>query len=82
MNIWETTLAIQHFQRLVTNYHKKNQKKPTTTSISVNTVLLMAKPIILPMAKPIIKFMATLIKKHGQPAKLTITTNTKRAKMS
>ena len=60
-NTWEPVLAIQHFQRLVTPYHKDNLEKPTATSVSVDTAPSMAKPTAPPMARPI----TAPIKKHG-----------------
>ena len=68
-NTWESALAIQHLQRLVTAYYKSNPEKPTTISIPINTAP--------PMARPTVKPMTTLTKKHGQPAKSTTTTTIK-----
>ena len=44
-NTWELALVIQHLQRLITAYHKNNPKKPTVTSLFLDTAPPMARPI-------------------------------------
>ena len=51
-NTWEPALAIQHLQRLITANHKDNPKKPTATSIPVDTALPIDRPIASPMPRP------------------------------
>ena len=70
-NIWEPTLAIQHFWKLTTIYYKDNPEKLTAISPPVDTAL--------PMTKPTIKLTAALTKKCGRLAKST-TTTTKQVK--
>ena len=69
-NIWEPALAIQHFWRLVTTYHKDNPEKLIATSASVNMAPPMARPTTPLMARP----TTTPTKKHSQLSK-TITIN-------
>ena len=51
-NTWEPASAIQHLQRLVTAYHKNNPKKPTTTSVLVDTAPPIARPTASLMTRP------------------------------
>ena len=76
-NTWEPALVIQHFQRLVTAYHKNNPKKPSSTFVPVDTALPMARPSAPPMTRP----TAAPMKKCGWLAKST-TTTIKQAKKS
>ncbi len=50
-NTWEPTLAIQHFQRLVSTYHRDYPEKPTATSSPVDFAPLMARPTDKPTNK-------------------------------
>ena len=43
-NTWEPALTIQHFQRLVTVYHKDNPEKPTAISALIDTAPPMVRP--------------------------------------
>ena len=87
----ELALAIQHFWRLVTAYHKNNPKKPIATSLQVKTAPPMARLSAPP--RPTAKLttapkqgqhvgsMAAPTKKRCRPVGST-TTTTKRAKKS
>ena len=70
-NTWVSTLAIQHFRRLVTAYHKDNPEKSTVTSAPVNTIPLMARPSALPRPTPITDIQ--IKRKRGRLAKSIIT---------
>ena len=75
-NTWESTLAIQHLQRLVTVYQKNNPEKPTATSTPVSKAPPMARPIAPLRTEP----TTAPTKKRGRPAGST--TTTKQAKKS
>ena len=60
-NIWKPASAIQHFRKLIGSFHKDHPDKPTATSLSINTVP--------PMARPIVKLPAK--QKRGRPANST-----------
>ena len=61
-NIWKPVLVIQHLKKLISSFHQDYPKKPIATFLLVNSVLLMAKPIVKPTAK------STTKQKRGQPA--------------
>ena len=46
-NTWEPASVVQHFQKLISTFHKDNPAKPTTTSPPVDTAPLMARPIVI-----------------------------------
>ena len=81
-NTLEPVLAIQHYQKLVTAYHKDNPEKPIAISLPVDMAPPMARPIRAPTkqgwpAGP----MTAPIKKRGRLVSST-TTTIKRAKKS
>lgn len=43
---------VQHFRKLINLFHKNYSDKLTTISKAIDTILLMARPIIRPTAKP------------------------------
>lgn len=45
-NTWESMLAVQHFRKLLSIFHKDNPDKPTATSFSINIAPPMAWPIV------------------------------------
>ena len=59
-NTWEPALAIQHFRKLISSFHKDHSDKPTATFEAIDTAPPMAKPIIRPTVKP-------TKQKQGQP---------------
>ena len=61
-NIWEPVLAVQYFRKLISSFHKNHPKKPTTTSLPVNSALPMARPTIKPTTK------STTKQKRDRPA--------------
>ena len=60
-NTWEPVLAVQHLKKLISLFHKDHPKKPTTTSLPVDSAPSMARLTVKP-AKSITK------RKQGQPA--------------
>ena len=45
-NIWEPTLAVIHFRKLINTFHKKYLEKPTITSLPLDFVLPIVKLLI------------------------------------
>ena len=45
-NIWESALAVQHLGKLMSLFYNNHSDKPTTTSPSINTASLMARPTV------------------------------------
>lgn len=52
-NTWEPALAMQYFRKLISTFHKNYPKKPTATSLLVNTALPIARATIRPEANAI-----------------------------
>ena len=50
-NIWEPVSAVQHLRKLISSFHKDHSKKPTVSSLPVDSALPMARPKVKPMAK-------------------------------
>ena len=67
-NIWESALAIQHLQRLITAYYKDNLEKPIVIFFPVNTALPIARP-------------TRASKKQGQPTGPTAAVTKKRGRL-
>lgn len=63
-NIWESTLAIQHLQKLIITYYKKYLEMSMAILSSINKVL--------PIAEPTVKLIK-LIKRKNRSAKTTST---------
>ena len=59
-NTWKPVLAVQHFRKLISSFHKDHSEKPTATSLPVNSALPIARPTGKP-ARPITK------RKQGRP---------------
>ena len=47
-NTWEPSFAIQHLKKLINSFYKDHSKKPTMTSLPINSAPPMAKPIVRP----------------------------------
>ena len=62
-NTWELSLAVQHLKKLISSFHKDYPEKPTITFPPIDSVPLMARPIVKPTAK------ATIKRKRGRLAK-------------
>ena len=58
---WESTLVMQHLQKLLSKFYWENPTKPTATSPPVDTAL--------PMPRPIVKLTCATKQKRGRPAK-------------
>ena len=50
-NTWEPASAVQHLKKLISSFHKNHLDKLTGTSLTIDIVPSMAKPIVKP-AKP------------------------------
>ena len=61
-NIWKPLSAVQHLKKLISSFHKNHPKKPTATSLPIDSALPMAKPTVKLTAK------ATTKQKRGRPA--------------
>ena len=61
-NILESASVIQHHQRLISTFNKKNPDKPTTNSTPIDITLLTARYIVKARAQ-------NNKRKRGQPAK-------------
>lgn len=61
-NTWEPALIMQYLQKFISIFHKEHLDKPIATSTLVNSVPLMARPIV--------KLEVSITKqKCGRPAK-------------
>ena len=60
-NTWEPSLAVIHFQKLISIFHKEHPKKPTATSPPLDSAPPMAMPTISKEPK----------RKRGRPSKRT-----------
>ena len=45
-NIWEPASAVQQLRKLISSFHKNYPDKPTATFSAIDTVPLMARPIV------------------------------------
>ncbi len=45
-NIWEPSLAVIYFRKLISTFHKEHPEKPTATSLLLDSALPMARPMI------------------------------------
>ena len=45
-NTWEPSLAVIHLQKLISTFHKEHSKKPTATSLPLDSVLPMARQTV------------------------------------
>ena len=64
-NTWELLSAVQHLRKLISSFHKDHPKKPTATSLPIDSAPPMAKPTVKSTAKAITK------PKRGRPANST-----------
>ena len=51
-NIWEPVLAVQHFRKLISLFHKNHLDQPTATFPTIDIAPLIARPIVKPTVKP------------------------------
>ena len=58
-NTWEPALVVQYLRKLISSFYKDYPDKPTVTSPAIDTIPLMARPIVRPI-KP-------LKQKRGRP---------------
>ena len=61
-NTWEPSSAVQHLKKLISSFYKDHPKKPTATSLPIDSALPMARPRVKPTVK------ATTKQKQGRPA--------------
>ena len=45
-NTWEPLLAVIHLQKLINTFHKEHLEKPTATSLLLDSILPMVRPIV------------------------------------
>ncbi len=60
-NTWEPSSTVIYLRKLISTFHKEHSKKPIATFLSLDSVLLMARPLVLKEPK----------RKHGHPSKRT-----------
>ena len=48
-NTWELASTIQHLKKLISLFHKDHPDKPTATSLAINTIPSVARPIVKPI---------------------------------
>lgn len=48
---WEPALVVNYFLRMISTFYKQHPKKPTATSLLINSAPLMAKSLAKPFAK-------------------------------
>ena len=58
-NTWKSLFAVQHLKKLINSFHKNHPKKPTATSLPINS----APPMVSPTIRP-----TPLKQKRGRPA--------------
>ena len=50
-NTWELVLVVQHLKKLISLFHKNYPKKPTATSLPIDSTPPMPRPTVKPIAK-------------------------------
>ena len=51
-NTWEPSSVVIHLQKLISTFYKKHPEKPTTIFPPLDSILLMARPMVLKKQQP------------------------------